>query len=146
MRKGIPDSLRATVWPRFTGALEAMKAAPPGLYRQRLAEPCELADVISRDIARTFPNHLMFRDELGSAGGDGEEVSGSSSGRQSLYNVLKAYANHDKHVGYCQVSSLIHAVTLSHASITALPHPLRVCVVLPLLCVCRVWGSSWACS
>ena len=116
MRKGIPDSLRATVWPRFTGALEAMKAAPPGLYRQKLAEDCELADVISRDIARTFPNHLMFRDELGSSGGDGEEVSGSSKGRQSLYNVLKAYANYDKQVGYCQGMGFIVGLFLMYMS------------------------------
>ena len=116
IRKGIPDSLRATVWPRFTGALEAMKAHPAGLYRRMLGQNCELADVISRDIARTFPNHLMFRDEMGSSGGDGEEVSGSSSGRQSLYNVLKAYANFDPQVGYCQGMGFIVGLFLMYMS------------------------------
>ena len=81
-----------------------------------LAQNCEQADVISRDIARTFPNHLMFRDELGSSGGDGEEVSGSSSGRQSLYNVLKAYANFDPQVGYCQGMGFIVGLFLMYMS------------------------------
>ena len=116
IRKGIPDSLRSAVWPRFTGAVEAMKAAPPGTYRKMLSEHCELADVISRDIARTFPNHLLFRDELGSSGGDGEDVSGSSSGRQSLYNVLKAYANYDKQTGYCQGMGFVVGLFLMYLS------------------------------
>jgi len=58
----------------------------------------------------------LFRDELGSSGGDGEDVSGSSSGRQSLYNVLKAYANYDKQVGYCQGMGFIAGLFLMYLS------------------------------
>ena len=113
VRKGIPDSVRAAVWPKFTGAIKEMQRNQ-GVYRRRLNEPCDLEDVISRDIARTFPHHLMFRDDLGSSGGDGETVSGDSQGRRSLFNVLKAYANHDKQVGYCQGMGFIVGLFLMY--------------------------------
>lgn len=116
IRKGIPDSLRGNVWPRLTGAIDAMNKAKPGTYRTYLAQECELDDVIGRDIARTFPHHLLFRDEHGSSGGDGEEKQGQSSGRQSLYNVLKAYANFDKQVGYCQGMGFIVGLFLMYVS------------------------------
>jgi len=116
IRKGIPDSMRGIVWPRLTGAIDAMKNAKPGTYRTELAKDCELSDVIGRDIARTFPHHLLFRDEFGLSGGDGEEKQGSSSGRQSLYNVLKAYANYDKQVGYCQGMGFIVGLFLMYLS------------------------------
>lgn len=44
--------------------------------------------VITVDLPRTFPNHVMFVDKDG-------------TGQQSLYNVLKAYASYDHHVGAC---------------------------------------------
>jgi hypothetical protein len=48
--------------------------------------------VIRRDINRTFPNHIFFREP-----GD-KDGSTHSIGRESLYNVLKAYSLYDKEV------------------------------------------------
>lgn len=132
IRKGIPDSMRAAVWPRLAGALELMKAPAssssspaaaktgPGVYARYAHLPSKEQDTIARDIARTFPHHVLFRDQnpsgdpagigegigIGSAGqgkAKGEErEEQSSQGRNSLFNVLKAYSLHDEQTGYCQ--------------------------------------------
>ena len=60
-------------------------------------------DEISRDIARTFPQHLRFRD----AGG---------TGQVSLFNVLKAYTVLNPTVGYCQGMGFISALLLCYMS------------------------------
>jgi hypothetical protein len=74
IRKGIPDSMRAAVWPRFTGAWDLMRTpvpAPadgslprsgPGVYARYAGMYSKEQDTIQRDIARTFPNHVLFRD------------------------------------------------------------------------------------
>lgn len=49
----------------------------------------EEEDIINRDIHRTFPEHPHFNGE---------------QGRNTLFNVLKAYSVHDLEVGYCQVA------------------------------------------
>jgi hypothetical protein len=144
IRKGIPDSMRGAVWPRLTGAIELLKPPPtsssaaassssssssppshlpktgPGVYSRYYTLPSREQDTIARDIARTFPHHVLFRDQNPSgdpAGvGEGIGVGGagqgkakgeereeqSSQGRNSLFNVLKAYSLHDEQVGYCQ--------------------------------------------
>jgi hypothetical protein len=62
IRKGIPDSLRAAVWPRLTGADKLVKDHPDTYesYRNKWSKD---QDTIQRDIARTFPNHILFRDD-----------------------------------------------------------------------------------
>lgn len=127
IRKGLPDSMRAAVWPRFTGAWELMRQAPaassvsggappktgPGVYQRYAGMYSKEQDTIQRDIARTFPNHVLFRDSnpdnessrsgAGQAKSKADDLEGKgSSGRSALYNVLKAYSLHDEQVGYCQ--------------------------------------------
>jgi len=54
---------------------------------------------IFRDLHRTFPNHVFFKDNQG-------------NGQRLLYNVLKAYSLFDKEVGYCQGMAFVAAVLL----------------------------------
>src|SRR6185437_13182443 len=146
------DSIRAAVWPRLTGAYELMRQTPapptaagaasaasaaassapaaavakkvgPGVYESYGGMHSNEQDTIQRDIARTFPHHVLFRDINpagdpagigagigGSGGGDGssnsskvDDAEGKNSiGRSALYHVLKAYSIHDSQVGYCQ--------------------------------------------
>ena len=57
--------------------------------------------VIARDINRTFPTHIFFR-----------ELDGM--GQRSLLNVLKAYSVHNPAVGYCQGMGFIAGLLLLH--------------------------------
>ncbi|CAF5105997.1 unnamed protein product, partial [Rotaria sp. Silwood1] len=57
-------------------------------------------DDIKKDLARSFPDHEMFR--------------GDALGQHSLYDVLRAYAVHDPDVGYCQAQAPIAAILLMH--------------------------------
>ena len=47
---------------------------------------------IYRDIARTYPEHDMFKKKDG-------------AGQESLFNVMKAYSVHDREVELSQLSS-----------------------------------------
>lgn len=169
IRKGLPDSMRAAVWPRFTGAWDLMRQAPaassasggpapktgPGVYQRYAGMYSKEQDTIQRDIARTFPNHVLFRDSnpdndssrsgAGQAKSKAEDLEGKgSSGRSALYNVLKAYSLHDEQVGYCQ-GELPRAVVGGRtacdcaarlSSTHSLTHSLA------LLCVCSVSVAS----
>jgi len=106
IRKGIPDSVRALVWAAFVGINPKIKEQP-NLYRTLLARESEHSDTISRDINRTFPEHILFRDE---------NSSGKSMGREALFNVLKAYSIYDREVGYCQGMGFIAGIFLMYMS------------------------------
>ena len=158
IRKGIPDSMRAAVWPRFTGAWALMHAVPPpgatgaaanvgpGVYARYAGMYSKEQDTIQRDIARTFPNHVLFRDTnpdadeagvganihgggAGQGKAKGEDLEGkNSSGRSALYNVLKAYSLHDEQVGYCQVRAHQQRDTVTDARSIAIDLAMRPCV------------------
>jgi len=98
IRKGIPDSMRAAVWPRFTGAWDLMRTVPPasangvppktgpGVYERYAGMYSAEQDTIQRDIARTFPNHVLFRDRDPGAdeAGVGANIASSSNGSARL--------------------------------------------------------------
>ena len=92
-----------------------------GLYKKLLTEQGDqqIEDTIAKDIARTFPKHILFRDDANGENGNrenihnnnnhnisnkdntpGNDASKSSTGRSALFNVLRAYAIHDKLTGY----------------------------------------------
>lgn len=54
-----------------------------------------------RDIDRTFPRHVMFRED-------------DSEGQRRLRRVLHAYSRHDPEVGYCQGMGFITAMLLTY--------------------------------
>lgn len=103
VRKGIPDSLRGIVWCDFAEIKKLKDQYPSNLYDSLIADEEDEHDKttseIGRDLARTFPAHVLFRAE---------------NGRQSLYNVLKAYSKFDPPVGYCQGMGFLVALFLMY--------------------------------
>jgi len=102
-RKGIPQSMRGEAWMHLTGAF-LLKNQRPNYYQDCLQnnkkiEINKYLEDIKKDLHRQFPNHEIFM---------------RKEGRQSLFNVLKAYAVHNKEVGYCQAQGPIAALLLMH--------------------------------
>ncbi|KAH8295298.1 hypothetical protein KR018_009692, partial [Drosophila ironensis] len=97
IRKGIPGPYRPDVWMKISGAAAAQRRSPD-LYRSLLSgEPFnkEISDSISIDLPRTFPDNIHF-----------------DTKKQRLYNILIAYAHHNRDVGYCQGLNYIAGLLL----------------------------------
>mmetsp|Transcript_19197 Transcript_19197/g.60393 ORF Transcript_19197/g.60393 Transcript_19197/m.60393 type:complete len:329 (+) Transcript_19197:93-1079(+) len=102
IRQGIPEFLRGSVWQKLAQSREIIKKYPRDIYEQcRKAKtaPCE-GDIV-RDINRTFPKHVLYRDKQG-------------LGQQQLMNVLRAYSVFNAEVGYCQGMGFICGVLLMY--------------------------------
>lgn len=102
-RKGIPQSMRSRAWMHLTGAF-LLKNQKPNyyqdcLYNVKKLDVAKYIDDIKKDLHRQFPSHEIFM---------------KKEGRQMLFNVLKAYAVHNKEVGYCQAQGPIAALLLMH--------------------------------
>ncbi|KPA81760.1 putative rab-like GTPase activating protein [Leptomonas pyrrhocoris] len=101
-RRGIPQPRRLVVWQRLLRSW-GWKQRYLGLYaRLRSQEMAskELAGVIERDLDRTFPTHRLFADGV------------NGRGQQMLRNILRAYANHNPKVGYCQGMGFLAATLI----------------------------------
>ncbi|KAI8074534.1 rab-GTPase-TBC domain-containing protein [Gongronella butleri] len=65
IRKGVPYQLRGQVWLHYSGAQSKMDANP-GVYdkflkrAQELGDTNEFADLIERDLHRTYPDNIQF--------------------------------------------------------------------------------------
>lgn len=102
IRHGIPEFLRGAVWLKLARVRELAVKYPDNLYeRMRVVPeaPCE-GDII-RDIHRTFPKHVLFRDR-------------NSLGQGQLFNVLRAYSVFNPEVGYCQGMGFIAGLLLMY--------------------------------
>ncbi|CCW63266.1 unnamed protein product [Phytomonas sp. EM1] len=92
-RKGIPAKLRGISWQLLIGSHAIMKSPDnAGVYIMlcnKTLKDKEVDLVIERDLARTFPNNVLFQEEGG-------------AGQVFLRNVLHAYAACDPEVGYTQ--------------------------------------------
>ncbi|KAG5489774.1 hypothetical protein GH5_00655 [Leishmania sp. Ghana 2012 LV757] len=92
-RKGIPSRFRGVAWQLLMGSFHQLNSEEnSGVYvalRDKKLADKEVDAIISRDLARTFPTHILFQD----AGGVGQTF---------LRNVLHAYAGCDPEVGYVQ--------------------------------------------
>eukprot|EP00357_Protocruzia_adherens_P028219 CAMPEP_0114996664 /NCGR_PEP_ID=MMETSP0216-20121206/14450_1 /TAXON_ID=223996 /ORGANISM="Protocruzia adherens, Strain Boccale" /LENGTH=344 /DNA_ID=CAMNT_0002360921 /DNA_START=36 /DNA_END=1070 /DNA_ORIENTATION=- len=100
-RKGVPDPLRGTIWQMFANSKD-IPERKPGVYEQLMAQtdaPFEAE--ITRDIARTFPKHVLFKEKYG-------------LGQKSLLNVLKAFSLYDHDIGYCQGMGFIAGLMLTY--------------------------------
>jgi len=99
--RGVPDVLRWRIWPIFLD-IASLRAARPGLYASHFGHsiPADLDHVIDADVTRTMPMHQLFWKE------------GAASGVESLRSVLRAYADFEPEVGYCQGMSFIAGMLL----------------------------------
>ncbi|XP_037039508.1 growth hormone-regulated TBC protein 1-A [Bradysia coprophila] len=99
VRKGIPVHLRGEVWMTISGGFQLQKQSPD-LYRSLLKTQfdADVVESIKIDLPRTFPDNIFF-DNI----------------KLQLFNVLIAYAHHNRDVGYCQglnyIAGLILIVT-----------------------------------
>ncbi len=64
VRKGIPDSFRGLIWPLITGSSK-LCASNRGLYERLIKQSSSHEEQIGRDINRTFPNHVFFKEDSG---------------------------------------------------------------------------------
>jgi len=96
VRKGIPHHFRGMAWQVLCGAHDSKEK---GLYSGYLRTQSACEKVIRRDIARTYPEHALFKQKDG-------------VGQEALFNVMKAYSVHDREVGYCQGSAFIVGLLL----------------------------------
>ncbi|XP_044140707.1 growth hormone-regulated TBC protein 1 [Bufo gargarizans] len=102
IRKGIPNEHRAHVWMMVSGA-QAQMESKPGYYLSVLVEGQKnpkLVDSVVTDLNRTFPDNVKFR------------KNASPCLQQTLHNVLVAYGQHNKSVGYCQGMNFITGILI----------------------------------
>ncbi|KAL3723455.1 hypothetical protein ACJRO7_035612 [Eucalyptus globulus] len=103
IRKGIPDCLRGLVWQLISGSRDLL-LMNPGVYEQLVIYETSASELdIIRDISRTFPSHVFFKQRHG-------------PGQRSLYNVLKAYSVYDRDVGYVQGMGFVTGLLLLYMS------------------------------
>ncbi|KAI8996990.1 rab-GTPase-TBC domain-containing protein [Pilobolus umbonatus] len=86
IRFGIPPSIRGLVWQLLAKSKDEELV---NKYIDLLKLPSSYDKMIQRDLARTFPGHMYFKEK------DGQ-------GQEGLYNVVRAFSIHDPDVGYCQ--------------------------------------------
>ncbi|KAH7054042.1 rab-GTPase-TBC domain-containing protein, partial [Linnemannia elongata] len=82
VRQGLPSKLRGLIWQSMS---QASSTYLETMYTQLLKEHSPYERIIQRDLARTFPQIDMFKEE----GGKGQEM---------LFNILKAYSLYDPHM------------------------------------------------
>ncbi|KAI9468496.1 MAG: rab-GTPase-TBC domain-containing protein [Benjaminiella poitrasii] len=88
VRQGIPASVRARVWQFLAGSKDYCKGGTD--YNAFLKKPhIPIYDVIERDINRCYPDHTQFMEA------DGQ-------GQKDLSCVLRAYAQYNPQLEYCQ--------------------------------------------
>ena len=91
---GIPESIRGGLWEFFTNVRSLSRICS---FEQLSEKQNELG--FPKDVGRTLPKHPLFRNPEG-------------YGQTGLTKILRAYANFDPQVGYCQGMAFIAALLL----------------------------------
>ncbi|XP_061830704.2 growth hormone-regulated TBC protein 1-A [Nerophis lumbriciformis] len=96
VRKGVPNEHRAFIWMVTSGAQNQLEKNP-GYYQSLLAaqHDTKVVESISTDLNRTFPDNVQF------------QKTSKTCLQKALYNVLRAYGQHNPTVGYCQGMNFI---------------------------------------
>ncbi|KAI9366457.1 rab-GTPase-TBC domain-containing protein [Pilaira anomala] len=102
--KGIPDCWRREAW--YYLVTDSLRNAKNDFklrstYNELLLKESSHERQIDLDIPRTLGDHIMFKQRYG-------------SGQRALFNVLRAFANYDEEVGYCQGMTNIVATILMY--------------------------------
>ncbi|ORX60518.1 RabGAP/TBC [Hesseltinella vesiculosa] len=107
MRKGIPQSYRGDAWMHYSGAKAKMEAHP-GMYATLVETALamgahnEHAEVIQRDLHRTFPDNSFFMCARTDSEGHVHMEPESNPKLVSLKHILYAFSIHSPEIGYCQ--------------------------------------------
>ncbi|KAG0336979.1 hypothetical protein BG000_005946 [Podila horticola] len=118
IRKGIPPALRGEAWFHYSGAEDKCKANP-GLFKKLVSQAKargssnEHAEVIERDLHRTFPENINFKSQIMQQQDGGSHLSTDNvPAIQSLRRVLLAFSLHCPTIGYCQSLNYIAGMLL----------------------------------
>lgn len=113
MRKGIPAEWRGNAWFFYAGGQEKL-SANKSLYADLSKKADELensdAEIIERDLHRTFPDNIHFRSDLSSDGGRSRETEASMI--TALRRLLRAFSIYDTKIGYCQSLNFLAGLLL----------------------------------
>ncbi|KAL0074994.1 rab-GTPase-TBC domain-containing protein [Phycomyces blakesleeanus] len=106
-RKGIPNHLRGKAWFHYSGAKTKMENNPmlfDSLLKTAISmgEHNEYAEIIHRDLHRTFPDNHRFQCAVSSTDGSAVMMPESNPTLMALERVLLAYSIYSPQVGYCQ--------------------------------------------
>ncbi|KAJ8658485.1 hypothetical protein O0I10_005838 [Lichtheimia ornata] len=126
IRKGVPAHLRGRVWLHYSGA-EAKMDSNPGVYEKFLAkaeamgDTNEFADIIARDLHRTFPDNIQFRTASSFNNNNNNNHHASMGSTAALHSpaiigalrrVLSAFSIYSPSIGYCQSLNYIVGMLL----------------------------------
>ena len=104
-RKGIPDCYRGLAWVYFVNIKQFTDLKENRDLFRYLEENGQLDEetekVILKDIDRTFPKNILFKDRYG-------------NGQRKLYNVLRNYSIFNKNTGYVQGMGFITGLLLTY--------------------------------
>ncbi|KAJ1459656.1 rab-GTPase-TBC domain-containing protein [Pelagophyceae sp. CCMP2097] len=133
IRKGVPRSWRRAVWPKLIG-LSVKPGALAGLPVSELQDealksgktyaklcaatageppPDSINEIIERDLCRTFPRHALFDSRVDDAGRRSVRES-EKQGVTQMRRLLRAYAEYDSALGYCQGMNYVASVLIIH--------------------------------
>ncbi|KAI8047927.1 rab-GTPase-TBC domain-containing protein [Thamnidium elegans] len=112
IRVGIPPSIRGMVWQLLAKSKDEELVSK---YMDLLKLSSPYDKMIQRDLARTFPGHIYFKET------DGQ-------GQEGLYNVVRAFSLYDDVVGYCQGLAFIVGPLLLN-----MPDEDAFCVLIQLM-------------
>jgi hypothetical protein len=102
-RNGVPEGLRGIVWQKFAKVAH-LKSQKQNLYKD-LLESKDISqsdeETILKDINRTFPKHIFFKDKYG-------------QGQRKLFNILRSYSIFNQKIGYVQGMGFICALFLTY--------------------------------
>lgn len=105
---GVPSVLRGEIWTYVSGGLHLSRQFSEEVYEKlkNMSQPREEV-LIAKDVYRTYPDHEMFKEREG-------------PGQLALTHLLRAYANYDPEVGYCQGMGFIAGLLLMNIPSEAL--------------------------
>lgn len=112
IRKGIPPEWRGAAWFYYAGG-PALLGRHAGLYDRlvkKSPKPSD-ADIIERDLHRTFPDNEAFRPP-GTSGSGGAGREDEPPIISALRRVLYAFSIHNPKIGYCQSLNFIAGLLL----------------------------------
>lgn len=114
MKRGVPRVLRPRIWKILSGYTRCREAAEKrgitfdSLKKSTPSPECsKYITQITMDLKRTFPTHRLF---LGEKYGGTPKATGN--GMNDLFDVLRAYANYDTTIHYCQGMNYLAAMLL----------------------------------
>lgn len=102
IKVGLPGRKRGQIW-EYLVKVKKYKSKAPEMYLNYLEKENEdnTDYTISKDIMRTFPENPNHKEDI-------------NTGKNKLFNVLKAYSTYDSEVKYCQGMNFIVFIFLEN--------------------------------